>query len=300
MAYLGVDPWRQQYFDPIPCPPGLDIPIDEASAWEVFPKFRHIHNKLWICASQEQPHGPHGTEPPSFPVFSKPIYNMRGMGTGSRVIRSRRDYESTLTPGHFWMPVLRGEHVSSDAAVLRGRVTWMRHTRGFPRGGGTFDRWHVEREDRPKLTTKLRAWLSRYFENFTGIVNIETLGGTIIECHLRMAEQWLDLNGKNWLQSVVDLYRFKRWDFDDTERHDGHSIVLFKPHARRWQVDQDAVAIARRRPGVASIQVTFDPRKRPISHAMPPGGFRLAIINCWDLALGRRVRRELASAFTPD
>ena len=31
---------------------------------------------------------PHGVMPPSFPVFSKPITNLRGMGTGSQVIDS--------------------------------------------------------------------------------------------------------------------------------------------------------------------------------------------------------------------
>jgi hypothetical protein len=31
-------------------------------------------------------HGPHGTIPDQYPVFSKPIYNMNGMGTGSRLV----------------------------------------------------------------------------------------------------------------------------------------------------------------------------------------------------------------------
>jgi hypothetical protein len=32
---------------------------------------------------------------------------------------------------------------------------------------------------------------------------------------------------------------------------------------------------------------------------MPPGGFRLAIVNTWDLAVGLAVRDRLAQAFTP-
>ena len=35
----------------------------------------------------------------------------------------------------------------------------------------------------------------------------------------------------------------------------------------------------------------------PLHHAMPPGGFRLAVVNCWDLEAGRRVRAELAALF---
>ena len=33
--------------------------------------------------------GLHGMAPTAFPVFSKPVYNMRGMGAGSRIFRAR-------------------------------------------------------------------------------------------------------------------------------------------------------------------------------------------------------------------
>ena len=49
--------------------------------------------------------------------------------------------------------------------------------------------------------------------------------------------------------------------------------------------------------GVSSIQVTFHEDWPPSRHSMPPGGFRLAIVNCFDLEVGRRVREELALSF---
>jgi hypothetical protein len=54
----------------------------------------------------------------------------------------------------------------------------------------------------------------------------------------------------------------------------------------------------RRLPGVSSIQVTFHEDRAPETHAMPPGGFRLAIVNAWDLSVGLGVRDRLAQAFT--
>ncbi|MBI1245123.1 MAG: hypothetical protein GC202_08965 [Alphaproteobacteria bacterium] len=298
MAYLGVDPWRRQYFAPVPCPRGIDIPVDEASAWRVHPEFRHVHNKLWICQSQGLAHGPHGVTPPSFPVFSKPIYNMRGMGTGSRVLRDAGDYRRHLQPGHMWMPLFTGAHVSTDLALAGGRAKWIRHTTGIPRRGGTFDRWIVHAERMPELERRLARWARRGLQGFTGIANVETIGGRIIECHLRMAEQWLDLNGEGWLAAVTGLYRHGTWKFDDARRRTGYSVVLFAPHGRSWRVPPRAtIDRLRARPDIASIQITFDPRRTPATHAMPPGGFRLAIVNCWNLAAGRRVRRELAQAF---
>ena len=49
--------------------------------------------------------------------------------------------------------------------------------------------------------------------------------------------------------------------------------------------------------GVSSIQMTFHEDKPPEIHSMPPGGFRLAIVNCWNLEMGFEVRERLASLF---
>ncbi len=50
-------------------------------------------------------------------------------------------------------------------------------------------------------------------------------------------------------------------------------------------------------PDVSSVQDTYHENRRPEDHAMPPGGFRLAIINCTDLAAGFKARQCLARAY---
>jgi hypothetical protein len=195
------------------------------------------------------------------------------------------------------MPLFTGAHVSSDAALADGTVRWCRHTTGIARSEGTFDYWTLHADAMPDLEAVLVPWLERNLAGFTGIVNIETIGGRIIECHLRMAEQWLDLNGPGWLAAVVELYTRGAWRFDD-RRRTGYSVVLFGAHGVRWQIDRAAVDALRRLPGVASIQVTFEDMVAPALHAMPPGGFRLAIVNCWDLDVGQRVRARLNQLFT--
>jgi hypothetical protein len=49
-------------------------------------------------------------------------------------------------------------------------------------------------------------------------------------------------------------------------------------------------------PGIASLQITFHEDLPAARHSMPPGGFRLAIVNCWDLEAGKRARGRLAHA----
>jgi hypothetical protein len=38
---------------------------------------------------------------------------------------------------------------------------------------------------------------------YTGILNTETIGGRMIEVHLRMSDQWPDLYGAGWVDALV-------------------------------------------------------------------------------------------------
>jgi hypothetical protein len=49
-------------------------------------------------------------------------------------------------------------------------------------------------------------------------------------------------------------------------------------------------------PGVSSVQITFHEDKAPEHHAMPPGGFRLAIVNSLTLEAGQAGRERLRGA----
>ena len=298
MPIVERDPWRTQYFEGVACPDGVTIPTDDAEAYLLYPTYRWIYNKLKVCETQGLEHGPHGVLPSRFPVFSKPIYNMKGMGAGSKVIETSEAYEREQTPGHMWMPLIVGEHVSTDAAVVDGEPKWWRHTIGKALDDGMFDYWTVLAEPRPQIEAYCGIWVRRNLNGYSGIVNFETIGGTIIECHLRMSDQWVDLYGPGWVESVVNLYAKRSWDYADNVRRTGYSVVLFGRHGVRYgQVDRSMVAEGLSRPEISSIQMTFHEDKLPDAHSMPPGGFRLAIVNCWDLEAGMEVREWLSLMF---
>jgi hypothetical protein len=131
------------------------------------------------------------------------------------------------------------------------------------------------------------------------MVNVETIDARIIEAHLRFADQWPDLyGGDRWVKALVRLYANGEWAFDDGDRRTGYSVVLFMPHGRRYRhpVKELEKEIAAMR-GVASLQITFHEDLDPERHAMPPGGFRVAIVNCWDRTAGNAARDRLRSFF---
>jgi len=54
----------------------------------------------------------------------------------------------------------------------------------------------------------------------------------------------------------------------------------------------------RKMPDVSSVQITFHEDRPPERHAMPPGGFRLAIVNAWTLPAGLAGREKLRAHFS--
>ena len=99
MPIHEADPWRMQYITAAACPDDVHIPTEDGDAWARYPQHKWIYNKLSIAESRDMACGPHGLDPPSFPVFSKPIYNMRGMGAGTRILRSLKEYKYQQRPG---------------------------------------------------------------------------------------------------------------------------------------------------------------------------------------------------------
>ena len=296
MPICEADPWRLQYFAHIETE--VRIPTEDSDAWQWNPRHRWVYDKLQIALSQNLDAGPHGTTPPRFPVFSKPIINLKGMAVGSCVINSRAEYEASYTPGHFWMTLLSGRHLSSDVAVVNGAPRWWGHVTGKPAGEGTFDYWTIHAEPDVEIEKRCGAWIGKHLRDYTGMLNVETIGGTIIEAHLRFADQWPDLYGAGWVEAVVQLYEHGIWKFAGAERRDGFSVVLFGPHGVHYRHPPPALMDElKRSPGISSVQITFHEDRPPDRHAMPPGGFRLAIVNGFELEPALKARERLRDYF---
>ncbi|KFH68396.1 hypothetical protein MVEG_05211 [Podila verticillata NRRL 6337] len=176
MPFKQPDPWSNQFFKNIKVRDDVVIPVKDFNVWPLYPDHRWIYDKLAVALSQELKAAPHGVPSPSYPVFS--------------------------------------EHVSSDAAVMDGVVVWWSHTTGISAGEGSFNYWHIHAKAMPEIENYCSAWSDKHLAGYTGMANFETIGGRIIEAHLRLTNQWPDLYGKGWLDAIVRLYTEKRWVFE--------------------------------------------------------------------------------------
>ena len=123
MPICEADPWRLQYFENIPCP--ADVLISDRGRGIVEPVSAPslgLRQGGWWRSRRASAAAPHGVDPPAFPVFSKPITNLKGMGVGSRILRSATDYAERCAPGHMWMALLEGRHVVIGCRGCRRRT----------------------------------------------------------------------------------------------------------------------------------------------------------------------------------
>lgn len=291
MPIYQTDPWRTQFFANDTCPDDTIVPTKDWEAWPLYPAHRWIYDKLAVALSQGLDAAPHGVMPPGFPVFSKPAMNLRSMGAGSLPIPDLETYRASMNPGHFWSTLLTGAHVSTDAAIVDGNAVWWRHATGATAPGGTFDHWHIHAEAMPDIEEWCGTWARTHLAGYTGMVNFETIGSRIIEAHLRFADQWPDLYGPGWVAALIRLYSSGEWVFDDSGRSDAYSVVLFGPHGPAYRHPPTSlVDLARSVDGVSSVQISFHEDRDSSQHSMPPGGFRLAVINATSLSAGRHAR----------
>jgi hypothetical protein len=299
MPIIERDEWRKQYFADVDCPEGIVISTEDQDSFDLYPDYRWVYNKIKICETQQIRCAPHDVPPVDYPVFSKPITNLRGMGIDSHKLNNGNDYHNYCKSGHFWMEYLTGDHISSDVAIIEGEIVWQAHVKGMAAPEGTFDYWQILSEPIPQLEATYAEWLSQYLKNYTGMINIESIGGKIIEIHLRVIDQWPDLYGEGWLKAVVNLYEKAIWSYNSARpKQSAYSVVLFGSHGRQYDhPPQNLIDRLKTNENISSIQITFNNSLKASQHAMPPGGFRLAVINAYNLVEGRKIMKQLADFF---
>jgi hypothetical protein len=290
--------WQEQYLRDVTCLTDVKIPTDDREAFNRNPRHRWVYNRLMIAQSQRLACGPDDVRPTRFPVFCTSVTPCEGRDSRGRVLWSEREYLEHCGAGKFWMQLLTGEHVSTDFAVVAGEIAWCRHASGLWGSAGSYDDWVVEEPPRPRLERFCAAWIRMNLSGYTGMLNLETIGDRISTARLRFSGQWPDLYGRKWLAAVVRLHQYGTWDLIDTERAEGYSLKLTgadgsvsaRPHPDSMRAYEATV-------GVSCIQLPLFDESPAAAHESPAGGFHLAVINCFNLDVGMRVRAAMAGDF---
>ncbi|MBK1720687.1 hypothetical protein [Thiocystis violacea] len=268
MAFVGVLPERRHLFQPQPM---AEVAVSDAAAWRLNPNHRQVYNKLDLALSVGLVAAPCGVDPGDLgvaadaQVFVKPILNLAGMSLNARAVPAAAVPNEA---GSFWCERLRGSHTSSDCLVREGRAVWFAHTQGSEvKDAERSVYWDVG-VALPALEPWLADWVADNLAGYTGLCNIEMIGGRPIEVHLRGSNGFFDLYGSDFLPAWVALV-------------DGHAVEPPPPI-----------------PGGLVISIfgggELDETRRAIIeaagvdvHPDPHSPDRMAVLRCHDKATGR-------------
>lgn len=282
--FIGYDSWVEQYFKDVESPDDTIICCNDTSAWKMYPDHNWVYNKLELCKSQNIEAGPHGVKPSFEPVFSKPIINLYGKNRYALKIFNWTNDE--YSPGHFWMPVLTGTHLSTDMVLVDGVGQWFYTMQVFKDEDDNITRYEECNEDFSDLVDKAKLWALTNLKGYTGLVNIETIHGKIIDCHLRMTPRFIDLYNKNWLDSVAILHSKGHWSYKfGTTR--GYSYTLRATEEGKYIIS-DKEKLLNLKKEVSSIQIIFNENE-----VIPLNG-RLMIVNGHDATKVNETINELS------
>lgn len=187
---------------------GIDIdnfcPKNDLDAWQKYPNYNFLYNKMFICKIQNLKYAPMPILPKKFPVVIKPITNLMGMGLNSIKITSKKEFIKYFNSNHFWCEFITGEHLSWDLLLINGIIKYVCCFKGFKnqKKFGTFKYWKfIKNINTPNFFFE---FVDTYLKNFSGCINLETINNKIIECHLRMGD--IDQLPKDHLRYILYTY----------------------------------------------------------------------------------------------
>jgi hypothetical protein len=188
-----------------------NILCNDIDAWEYFPSFNFIYNKLNLIKLQNIECGPIGTLPKKYPIIIKPIVNLYGMSKGFKIIKNKSEYLENQKDGFFWMPYLSGKNYTIDIILKNGKIINYYCMESKQSINGTFE-YHIYLPDY-KLNQKIINLLEEILKFYTGPINIELINDIIIETHLRLNGDFYIFDD-NFLINLSKLINNKNYSFN--------------------------------------------------------------------------------------
>ena len=281
----NLDPWISQYVENIPGEHLSEIAWTDAEAIGRYPQHAWLYDKLELCnLLGYKAYDLNVEEPESFPMFGKLRTNVLGMGISARRLESMVDvhYHDMIA-----MPIMKGKHLTTDFVIWKGKVKDSYTFEGIYEGNSFKMFRSVSCGDKP---TAHQQKVIRELFDFTGIINIEMIGGKIIEVHLRPGSQYFDISGGMYEQALKCFAELQTY----------YPVQFERTYSRVFRGKNDAFVKFNGKldalpDGIRSVQLCFEDQK-PLS-ANPNDEFTyvLFVVNGTNLKAIERFGKHLKS-----
>lgn len=167
-----------------------NIITNDIDAYKFNKGYQHVYNKKWVTDSQQHnftniSSGFMDEIPLHFPVFIKPIMNLRGGNRDCYIIRNVNEFKKySHREDMFWTPLYEGQEGSTDFLLDKGRILFQLSYTIEKLDDRILGMMTViSREN--KCPSGIIEWVKHNLRDYSGPVNVQYIGDNIIEVGLR-------------------------------------------------------------------------------------------------------------------
>ena len=207
------------YLDPYDYNWSKNVPMYDILAYEKYPKYNFVYDKLWIAKSCSMECGElknlHKRDV-EYPIFIKPRWGHKT--ASSKGCYKIKSYEEALQymddDDMMWSEFIDAKEGMTDFIVLDGDVKWQMTLEYSDTQKGFIDDWKsIDMKHQPP--DSIIQWVSTHIQGYSGILNVQYRADKIIEVSLRPARGGSYLkscNNSNIINNINNEIDFNTWD----------------------------------------------------------------------------------------
>jgi hypothetical protein len=249
------------YIDPFKYHLTSNMPVFDGKAYEKYPDYKFVYDKLWIIKSQGLMGGKlediRGKEEQLFKSQTRtgtengtgqsPLYTGVG-GVSPLFIKPRWGHLSACSKNCFkvnnatelkkyshyehmiWSEFIDAKEGMTDYVMFNGKIVHQITYIYSEKQNGFTDDWkYISPESKPPAT--ITEWVNRHMTNYTGIVNVQYRDAKIIEVGLRLARAGayiLSTENGDLIKNVNSIFDKQSWDYSLQNKLQFKPFYVFK------------------------------------------------------------------------
>jgi hypothetical protein len=176
--------------------------------------YEHIYDKKWVTESQNNKCGFMNEIPIQFPVFIKPIINLKGGNRDCYIINNINEFNKySNREDLFWSKLYEGEEGSTDFLLDKGKILFELSYK-IEKIDGRILGMMTKISTNNKCPFEIIEWVKYNLRDYSGPVNIQYIGENIIEAGLRFDSggnfiQWT--NNKKLIEHINNYIDYGNW-----------------------------------------------------------------------------------------
>jgi hypothetical protein len=228
------------YTDPFKKAFTKKLPMFDKRAFHLYPKYNFVYDKLWVAISQDlscgKPENISETSNIKYPIFIKPRWGHKS--ASSKNCFKITSYTHLQKYSHLeemmWSEYIEGTENMTDYILLNGNIIHkITYLYSEEQNGYTECYKFISPNNEPPK--HITEWVKHYMVGYSGVVNIQYRGDSIIEAGLRLARggAYIQSTDNNDLVDMINtLYENNTYVYRSRESLNFEPFYSFKCFTR--------------------------------------------------------------------